>query len=183
LQLQITLSPLLIILYSRIERLVTPRLALTVAEFLAYQCDYQVLVVMVDLSAYAEALREVSAARDEIPGKRGYPPYMVSWLKRLNTFINSSVFKYSDFASLYERSGRIRGRDGSITQIVVLTAPSDDATHPIIDRTGYITEGQIWLSRDLYNKGVYPPIDVQPSLSRLMEAAISKSDGTCILAV
>lgn len=140
-----------------VERIATPRLALTCAEYLAFECGMHVLVIMTDITNYAEALREVSAARREVPGRRGYPGYL-----------------YTDLASLYERAGRIRGKDGSITQIPILTMPEDDKTHPIPDLTGYITEGQIILSRDLYKRGVNPPIDVLPSLSRLKDKGIGK---------
>jgi len=140
-----------------IERIVTPRLALTCAEFLAYDLDMHVLVVLVDYTFYAEALREISAARKEIPGRRGYPGYL-----------------YTDLASMYERAGRIKEKPGSITFIPILTMPEDDKTHPIADLTGYITEGQIMLSRELHRKGVYPPIDVLPSLSRLKDKGIGK---------
>ncbi len=138
-----------------VERIATPRIALTCAEYLAFTCDMHVLVIMTDITNYAEALREVSAARREIPGRRGYPGYL-----------------YTDLASLYERAGRIRGCKGSITQIPILTMPEDDKTHPIPDLTGYITEGQIILSRELYKKGIKPPIDVLPSLSRLKDKGI-----------
>ncbi len=138
-----------------VERIATPRIALTCAEYLAFDCDMHVLVIMTDITNYAEALREVSAARREIPGRRGYPGYL-----------------YTDLASLYERAGRIRGCKGSITQIPILTMPEDDKTHPIPDLTGYITEGQIILSRELYKRGVNPPIDVLPSLSRLKDKGI-----------
>ncbi len=138
-----------------VERIATPRIALTCAEYLAFECGMHVLVIMTDITNYAEALREVSAARREIPGRRGYPGYL-----------------YTDLASLYERAGRIRGCKGSITQIPILTMPEDDKTHPIPDLTGYITEGQIILSRDLYKKGINPPIDVLPSLSRLKDKGI-----------
>jgi V/A-type H+-transporting ATPase subunit B len=134
-----------------IERLMTPRCALTCAEHLAFAHGMHVLVVLTDVTSYCEALREVALAREEVPGRRGYPGYM-----------------YTDLATLFERAGRIRGRPGSVTQLPVLTMPDDDLTHPIPDLTGYITEGQIVLSRDLDRKGVYPPIDVLPSLSRLM---------------
>jgi V/A-type H+-transporting ATPase subunit B len=140
-----------------VERIATPRLALTCAEYLAFDLGMHVLVIMTDITNYAEALREVSAARREVPGRRGYPGYL-----------------YSDLASLYERAGRIRGNAGSITQIPILTMPEDDKTHPIPDLTGYITEGQIILSRDLYKKGINPPIDVLPSLSRLKDKGIGK---------
>jgi V/A-type H+-transporting ATPase subunit B len=138
-----------------IERLLTPRAALTAAEYLAFTCGRHVLVILTDMTNYCEALREIAAAREEVPGRRGYPGYM-----------------YSDLASLYERAGRIRGKTGSVTQLVILTMPDDDITHPIPDLTGYITEGQIVLSRDLHRKGIYPPVDVLPSLSRLMNAGI-----------
>ncbi len=140
-----------------VERISTPRMALTCAEYLAFECDMHVLVIMTDITNYAEALREVSAARREVPGRRGYPGYL-----------------YTDLASMYERAGRIKGRKGSITQIPILTMPEDDKTHPIPDLTGYITEGQIMLSRELYKKGINPPIDVLPSLSRLKEKGIGK---------
>ncbi|MDD5090261.1 MAG: V-type ATP synthase subunit B [Candidatus Wallbacteria bacterium] len=138
-----------------IERVATPRLALTAAEYLAFDLDMHVLVILTDLTNYCEALREVSAARKEIPGRRGYPGYL-----------------YTDLATLYERAGRIKGKPGSITQIPILTMPEDDITHPIPDLTGYITEGQIILSRDLHRKGIYPPINVLPSLSRLKDKGI-----------
>jgi len=138
-----------------IERISTPRMALTCAEYLAFDLGMHVLVIMTDITNYAEALREVSAARKEVPGRRGYPGYL-----------------YTDLASLYERAGRIKGKEGSITQIPILTMPEDDKTHPIPDLTGYITEGQIILSRELYKKGVMPPIDVLPSLSRLKDKGI-----------
>ncbi len=140
-----------------IERIATPRMAITCAEYLAYELNMHVLVIITDLTNYAEALREVSAARKEVPGRRGYPGYM-----------------YTDLASLYERAGRIKGSKGSITQIPILTMPEDDKTHPIPDLTGYITEGQIILSRDLHLKNIYPPIDVLPSLSRLKDKGIGK---------
>ncbi|TDT50941.1 V-type ATP synthase subunit B [Fonticella tunisiensis] len=140
-----------------IERIATPRMALTCAEYLAYDKGMHVLVIMTDMTNYAEALREVSAARREVPGRRGYPGYL-----------------YTDLAMLYERAGRIRGREGSITQIPILTMPEDDKTHPIPDLTGYITEGQIILSRELYRRGLMPPIDVLPSLSRLKDKGIGK---------
>ncbi len=140
-----------------VERIATPRIALTCAEYLAFTCDMHVLVIMTDITNYAEALREVSAARREIPGRRGYPGYL-----------------YTDLATLYERAGRVRGSKGSITQIPILTMPEDDKTHPIPDLTGYITEGQIILSRDLYKKGLNPPIDVLPSLSRLKDKGIGR---------
>ena len=138
-----------------IERIATPRMALTCAEYLAFDKGMHVLVIMTDITNYAEALREVSAARKEVPGRRGYPGYL-----------------YTDLAQIYERAGRIRGKSGSITQIPILTMPEDDKTHPIPDLTGYITEGQIILSRELYKKGVNPPIDVLPSLSRLKDKGI-----------
>lgn len=160
-----------------IERIITPRLALTAAEFLAYQCEKHVLVILTDMSSYAEALREVSAAREEVPGRRGFPGYM-----------------YTDLATIYERAGRVEGRNGSITQIPILTMPNDgeflklvcsiqfsksflmlpDITHPIPDLTGYITEGQIYVDRQLHNRQIYPPINVLPSLSRLMKSAIGE---------
>ena len=138
-----------------IERLATPRLALTCAEYLAFDLDMHVLVILVDMTFYAEALREISAARKEIPGRRGYPGYL-----------------YTDLASIYERAGRIKGKKGSITLIPILTMPEDDKTHPIADLTGYITEGQIMISREIHRKGIYPPIDVLPSLSRLKDKGI-----------
>ncbi len=140
-----------------VERIATPRMALTAAEYLAFDRGMQVLVIMTDITNYADALREVSAARKEVPGRRGYPGYM-----------------YTDLASLYERAGRLKNRDGSITLIPILTMPEDDKTHPIPDLTGYITEGQIILSRELYRKGITPPIDVLPSLSRLKDKGIGK---------
>merc|ERR1711977_410015 len=140
-----------------IERIITPRLALTTAEYLAYQCEKHVLVILTDMSSYAEALREVSAAREEVPGRRGFPGYM-----------------YTDLATIYERAGRVEGRNGSITQIPILTMPNDDITHPIPDLTGYITEGQIYLDRQIHNRQIYPPINVLPSLSRLMKSAIGE---------
>lgn len=140
-----------------IERIATPRMALTAAEYLAYEKDMQVLVIITDITNYAEALRETSAARKEVPGRRGYPGYL-----------------YTDLASIYERAGRIRDRKGSVTMIPILSMPEDDKTHPIPDLTGYITEGQIILSRDLYKKGFNPPIDVLPSLSRLKDKGIGK---------
>ena len=138
-----------------IERIATPRVALTCAEYLAFERGMHVLVILTDITNYAEALREVSSARKEIPGRRGYPGYL-----------------YTDLASLYERAGRIKGKPGSITQIPILTMPEDDKTHPIPDLTGYITEGQIILSRELYQRSVNPPIDVLPSLSRLKDKGI-----------
>ncbi len=140
-----------------VERIATPRMALTCAEYLAFECGMHVLVIMTDITNYAEALREVSAARREVPGRRGYPGYL-----------------YTNLATLYERAGRIKGSEGSITQIPILTMPEDDKTHPIPDLTGYITEGQIILSRDLYKKGINPPIDVLPSLSRLKDKGIGE---------
>jgi len=140
-----------------IERIITPRLALTTAEYLAYERDLHVLVILTDMSAYADSLREVSAAREEVPGRRGYPGYM-----------------YTDLACLYERAGRVTGRTGSITQIPVLSMPNDDITHPIPDLTGYITEGQIYVDRNLHNNQIYPPINLLPSLSRLMKSAIGE---------
>ncbi|MBQ9988543.1 MAG: V-type ATP synthase subunit B [Clostridia bacterium] len=140
-----------------IERINTPRMALTAAEYLAFDLDMHVLVILTDITNYAEALREVSAARKEVPGRRGYPGYL-----------------YTDLASMYERAGRIRGKEGSITMIPILSMPEDDLTHPIPDLTGYITEGQIILSRELYRKGVTPPINVLPSLSRLKDKGIGK---------
>ena len=138
-----------------IERIATPKMALTAAEYLAYDLGMHVLVIITDITNYCEALREVSAARKEVPGRRGYPGYL-----------------YTDLAAMYERAGRIRGKKGSITQIPILTMPEDDKTHPIPDLTGYITEGQIILSRELYQKGVLPPVDVLPSLSRLKDKGI-----------
>lgn len=140
-----------------IERILTPRAALTAAEYLAFVHHLHVLVILTDITNYCEALREVSAACEDIPGRRGYPGYM-----------------YSDLASLYERAGRITGNPGSLTQLILLTMPDDDITHPIPDLTGYITEGQIVLSRELHHKGIYPPVDVLPSLSRLMNAGIGE---------
>ncbi len=140
-----------------VERIATPRMAITCAEYLAYELGMHVLVILTDLTNYAEALREVSAARREVPGRRGYPGYL-----------------YTDLATLYERAGRINGKKGSITQIPILSMPEDDKTHPIPDLTGYITEGQIILSRDLYMRGIEPPIDVLPSLSRLKNKGIGK---------
>lgn len=134
-----------------IERIITPRVALTLAEFLAFERGYNILVIITDMTNYCEALREISAAREEVPGRKGYPGYM-----------------YSDLASIYERAGRLKGKSGTITQMPILSMPSDDITHPVPDLTGYITEGQIVLSRDLHRKGIYPPINVLMSLSRLM---------------
>ena len=136
-------------------RLVTPRVALTLAEYLAYERDMHVLVILTDMTNYCEALREISAAREEVPGRQGYPGYM-----------------YSDLATIYERAGRVKGKKGSITQMPILTMPNDDITHPIPDLTGYITEGQVVLDRGLYNRGIYPPINVLMSLSRLMKEGI-----------
>ena len=140
-----------------IERIATPKMALTAAEYLAFEKDMHVLVILTDITNYADALREISAARKEVPGRRGYPGYM-----------------YTDLASIYERAGRQNGKKGSITLIPILTMPEDDKTHPIPDLTGYITEGQIILSRELYRKGVMPPIDVLPSLSRLKDKGIGE---------
>jgi len=140
-----------------IERIVTPRLALTAAEYFAYTLEQHVFVILTDMSAYADALREVSAAREEVPGRRGYPGYM-----------------YTDLATIYERAGRVEGKNGSITQFPILTMPNDDITHPIPDLTGYITEGQVFVDRALHNRQIYPPINVLPSLSRLMKAGIGK---------
>ncbi|KAJ9114378.1 Vacuolar ATP synthase subunit B [Naganishia adeliensis] len=140
-----------------IERIITPRLALTTAEYFAYQLEKHVLVILTDMSSYADALREVSAAREEVPGRRGYPGYL-----------------YTDLSTIYERAGRVEGRNGSITQIPILTMPNDDITHPIPDLTGYITEGQIFIDRQLNNRQIYPPINVLPSLSRLMKSAIGE---------
>lgn len=138
-----------------IERIAVPRMALTAAEYLAYEKDMHVLVILTDLTNYCEALREISAARKEVPGRRGYPGYL-----------------YTDLSTLYERAGRIKGKNGSITQIPVLTMPEDDKTHPIPDLTGYITEGQIIMSRPIHAQGIYPPVDVLPSLSRLKDKGI-----------
>ncbi len=140
-----------------IDRISTPRMALTAADYLAFEKDMHVLVILSDITNYAEALREVSAARMEVPGRRGYPGYM-----------------YTDLATMYERAGRIKGRKGSITLLPILTMPEDDKTHPIVDLTGYITEGQILLARELHRKGIYPPIDVLPSLSRLKDKGIGE---------
>ena len=140
-----------------VERIATPRMALTAAEYLAFEKDMQVLVILTDITNYAEALREVSAAKKEVPGRRGYPGYL-----------------YTDLATLYERAGRRIGKSGSITMIPILTMPEDDKTHPIPDLTGYITEGQIILSRDLYRKGIIPPVDVLPRLSRLKDKGIGE---------
>ena len=140
-----------------VERTVTPRLALTTAEYLAFDKGYHVLVILTDMTNYCEALREIGAAREEVPGRRGYPGYM-----------------YTDLATLYERAGRIEGREGSVTQIPILTMPGDDDTHPIPDLTGYITEGQIYVDRDLNSQGIQPPVNVLPSLSRLMDDGIGE---------
>jgi len=140
-----------------IERITTPRIALTAAEYLAFELNMHVVVILTDLTNYCEALREISAARKEVPGRRGYPGYL-----------------YTDLATMYERAGRLKGKSGSITQIPILTMPEDDKTHPIPDLTGYITEGQIILSRTLHRKGIYPPVDVMPSLSRLKDKGIGK---------
>jgi len=138
-----------------IERIITPRMALTTAEFLAFECGMHILVILTDMTNYCEALREIAAAREEVPGRRGYPGYM-----------------YTDLAMSYERAGRVRGRTGSITQMPIISMPDDDITHPIPDLTGYITEGQFVFSRDLHRRGIYPPVDVLPSLSRLMSKGI-----------
>merc|ERR1711963_229969 len=138
-----------------IERIVTPRLALTTAEYFAYTREQHVFVILTDMSSYADALREVSAAREEVPGRRGYPGYM-----------------YTDLSTIYERAGKVEGAEGSITQLPILSMPNDDITHPIPDLTGYITEGQIYVDRQISNKKIYPPINVLPSLSRLMKSAI-----------
>ncbi|MCK5096161.1 MAG: V-type ATP synthase subunit B [Candidatus Pacebacteria bacterium] len=140
-----------------VERITTPRLALTAAEYLAFEHDMHVLVILTDMTNYAEALREVSSARKEVPGRRGYPGYL-----------------YTDFATLYERAGRVKGKKGTITQIPILTMPDDDKTHPIPDLTGYITEGQFIVSRDLNTRGLFPPVDVQGSLSRLWSAGVGE---------
>ncbi|PCJ51335.1 MAG: V-type ATP synthase subunit B [Candidatus Hydrogenedentota bacterium] len=140
-----------------IERMFAPRCALTVAEYLAFELDYQVLVILTDMTSYCEALRQISAAREEIPGRRGYPGYM-----------------YTDLSTIYERAGRIRGKKGSVTQIPILTMPDDDITHPIPDLTGYITEGQIVLGRPLHRQGIFPPVDILPCLSRLMNNGIGE---------
>ena len=140
-----------------VERLLTPKMALTAAEYLAFEHDFHVLVILTDMTNYCEALREIGGAREEIPGRRGYPGYM-----------------YTDLASIYERAGVVEGRNGSVTQLPILSMPDDDVTHPIPDLTGYITEGQIYLARDLHNKGIYPPINPGPSLSRLMNNGIGE---------
>ncbi len=140
-----------------IERIITPRVALTVAEYLAFDLDMHVLAILTDMTNYCEALREISAAREEVPGRKGYPGYL-----------------YTDLANNYERAGRIKGRNGSVTQVPILSMPADDITHPIADLTGYITEGQIVLSRELFRKGVYPPVNVLMSLSRLMKDGVGE---------
>ncbi len=140
-----------------IERIITPRMALTAAEYLAFEQDMHILVITTDLTNYCEALREIAAARSEVPGRRGYPGYM-----------------YTDLASLYERAGMVKGKKGSITQVPILTMPDDDITHPIPDLTGYITEGQFVLKREIHRKGIYPCVDVLPSLSRLMKGGIGE---------
>ena len=140
-----------------IERIITPRVALTVAEYLAYDIGIHVLVILTDMTNYAEALREISAAREEVPGRKGYPGYL-----------------YTDLSTIYERAGRLKGRKGSVTQMSILTMPSDDITHPIPDLTGYITEGQIVLGRDLFRKGIYPPVNILMSLSRIMKDGIGE---------
>jgi V-type H+-transporting ATPase subunit B len=140
-----------------IERLITPRITLTTAEYLAYEKEMHILAILTDMTSYANALREVSTARSEVPGRRSYPGYM-----------------YTDFATIYERAGRVKGRPGSITQIPILTMPADDITHPIPDLTGYITEGQIYVDRQIHNRQIYPPINLLPSLSRLMKSAIGE---------
>ncbi len=140
-----------------VERIITPRLALTTAEYLAYEKNMHVLVIITDMTNYCEALREIASAREEVPGRRGYPGYM-----------------YTDLSTIYERAGRIKGKEGTVTQFSILTMPGDDITHPIADLTGYITEGQIVLGRDLHRKNIYPPVDVLPCLSRLMNLGIGK---------
>ena len=140
-----------------IERITTPRCALTAAEYLAFEENMHVLVIMTNITSYCEALREISASREEVPSRKGYPGYL-----------------YSDLATLYERAGMMKGKKGSITQIPILTMPNDDITHPVPDLTGYITEGQIILSRDLYQRDIYPPVNVLPSLSRLMKDGIGE---------
>jgi V/A-type H+-transporting ATPase subunit B len=140
-----------------VERIITPRLALTAAEYLAFEQDYHVLVIYTDMTNYCDALRQIGAAREEVPGRRGYPGYM-----------------YTDLAMLYERAGIVKGKKGSITQFPILTMPGDDITHPIPDLSGYITEGQIVISRELHQQGIYPPINVLPSLSRLMGSCIGE---------
>lgn len=140
-----------------VERLITPKVALTVAEYLAYEKDMHILVILTDMTTYAEAMREVSSSKGEIPSRKGYPGYL-----------------YSELATIYERAGIIKGAKGSVTQIPILTMPNDDITHPIPDLTGYITEGQITLDRSLNGQGIYPPINVLPSLSRLMKDGIGE---------
>lgn len=140
-----------------VERVSTPRCALTAAEYLAFQCGYHILVVMTDITSYCEALREISSAREEVPSRKGYPGYL-----------------YSDLAALYERAGMMKDLEGSITYLPMLTMPNDDISHPIPDLTGYITEGQIVLSRDLFQDNIYPPVNVLPSLSRLMKDGIGE---------
>jgi len=140
-----------------VERIITPRLALTTAEYLAYEKNMHLLVIITDMTNYCEALREIASAREEVPGRRGYPGYM-----------------YTDLSTIYERAGRIKGKDGTVTQLSILTMPGDDITHPIADLTGYITEGQIVLGRDLHRKNIVPPVDVLPCLSRLMNLGIGK---------
>jgi len=140
-----------------IERIITPRVALTVAEYLAYDLGMHVLVILTDMTNYAEALREISAAREEVPGRKGYPGYL-----------------YTDLSTIYERAGRLRDRKGSVTQMPILSMPADDITHPIPDLTGYITEGQIVLGRDLFRKGIYPPVNVLMSLSRIMKDGVGE---------
>ncbi len=140
-----------------VERIITPRLALTTAEYLAYEKNMHVLVIITDMTNYCEALREIASAREEVPGRRGYPGYM-----------------YTDLSTIYERAGRIKGKEGTVTQLSILTMPGDDITHPIADLTGYITEGQIVLGRDLHRKNIVPPVDVLPCLSRLMNLGIGK---------
>ena len=137
-----------------IERIITPRLALTTAEYLAYEREFHILVILTDMKSYADSLKEISAAREEVPGRGSFPGYM-----------------YTDLSTIYERAGRVKGKNGSITQLPILTMPNDDITHPIPDLTGYITEGQIYIERKLHKKNIYPPIDVLPSLSRLMKTA------------
>jgi V/A-type H+-transporting ATPase subunit B len=140
-----------------IERIITPRVALTVAEYLAYDLGMHVLVILTDMTNYAEALREISAAREEVPGRKGYPGYL-----------------YTDLSTIYERAGRLRDKKGSVTQMPILSMPADDITHPIPDLTGYITEGQIVLGRDLFRKGIYPPVNVLMSLSRIMKDGVGE---------
>jgi V/A-type H+/Na+-transporting ATPase subunit B len=140
-----------------IERIITPRVALTVAEYLAFDLEMHVLAILTDMTNYAEALREISAAREEVPGRKGYPGYL-----------------YTDLANNYERAGRVKGKNGSVTQVPILSMPADDITHPIPDLTGYITEGQIVLGRDLFRKGIYPPVNVLMSLSRLMKDGVGE---------